>query len=149
MPASFLPSLHSFTEFYCAPKQREAPLAKASWPYGFRPSLLRRRCRRDRYGLDDRTRLKLSPVQSLRPSSKHEGCNISMYSVLPQAKSPRRGSHLGNLSAKVRSLLPIRTRSLWRATSMISNLQGRCAHEKAAEEAVEQVNLISTIDEIV
>jgi hypothetical protein len=32
---------------------------------------------------------------------------------------------------------------------MIRNLQGRCAHEKAAEEAVEQVNLISTIDEIV
>jgi hypothetical protein len=28
-------------------------------------------------------------------------------------------------------------------------LQGRCGHEKATEEAAEQENLISTIDEIV
>ena len=37
---------------------------------------------------------------------------------------------------------------LW-APRIISNLQGRCGHEKAAEEAAEQENLISTIDEIV
>ena len=30
----------------------------------------------------------------------------------------------------------------------MSNLQGLCGHEKAAEEAAEQENLISTIDEI-
>jgi hypothetical protein len=36
-----------------------------------------------------------------------------------------------------------------RAPRIISNLQGRCGHEKAAEEAAEQENLISTIDEIV
>jgi hypothetical protein len=39
--------------------------------------------------------------------------------------------------------------SLSRAPRIISNLQGRCGHEKAAEEAAEQENLISTIDEIV
>jgi len=37
----------------------------------------------------------------------------------------------------------------FRAPRIISNLQGRCAHEKAAEEAAEQENLISTNDEIV
>jgi hypothetical protein len=35
-----------------------------------------------------------------------------------------------------------------RAPRIISNLQGLCEHEKAAEEAAEQENLISTIDEI-
>ena len=38
--------------------------------------------------------------------------------------------------------------SLW-APRIISNLQGRCGHEKAAEEAAEQENLISTIVEII
>ena len=38
--------------------------------------------------------------------------------------------------------------SLW-APRIISNLQGRCGHEKAAEEAAQQENLISTIVEIV
>jgi hypothetical protein len=37
----------------------------------------------------------------------------------------------------------------FRAPRIISNLQGRCVHEKAAEEAAEQDNLISTIVEIV
>jgi hypothetical protein len=36
----------------------------------------------------------------------------------------------------------------YRAPRIISNLQGLCEHEKAAEEAAEQENLISTIDEI-
>jgi len=40
-------------------------------------------------------------------------------------------------------------RTCTRAPRIISNLQGRCGHEKAAEEAAEQENLISTIDEIV
>jgi hypothetical protein len=31
---------------------------------------------------------------------------------------------------------------------MISNLKGRCGHEKAAEEAAEQEIVVSTIDEI-
>jgi hypothetical protein len=35
------------------------------------------------------------------------------------------------------------------APRIISNLQGRCGHEKAAEEAAQQENLISTIVEIV
>jgi hypothetical protein len=35
-----------------------------------------------------------------------------------------------------------------RAPRIISKLQGLCGHEKAAEEAAEQENLISTIDEI-
>jgi len=35
------------------------------------------------------------------------------------------------------------------ASRIISDLQGCCAHEKAAEEAAEQENLISTNDEIV
>jgi hypothetical protein len=37
----------------------------------------------------------------------------------------------------------------FRAPRIISNLQGRCGHEKAAEEAAEQENLISTIVEII
>jgi hypothetical protein len=36
---------------------------------------------------------------------------------------------------------------LW-APRIISNLQGRCVHEKAAKGAEEQVNLVSTNDEI-
>jgi hypothetical protein len=36
-----------------------------------------------------------------------------------------------------------------RAPRIISNLQGRCGHEKAAEEAAQQENLISTLVEIV
>ena len=36
-----------------------------------------------------------------------------------------------------------------RAPRIISNLQGRCGHEKAAEEAALQENLISTLVEIV
>jgi hypothetical protein len=38
--------------------------------------------------------------------------------------------------------------ALW-APRIIGNLQGLCGHEIAAEEAAEQENLISTIDEIV
>jgi hypothetical protein len=37
---------------------------------------------------------------------------------------------------------------LFGAPRIISNLQGLCGHEKAAEAAAEQENLISTIDEI-
>jgi hypothetical protein len=44
---------------------------------------------------------------------------------------------------------PILFASISRAPRIISNLQGRCGHEKATEEAAEQENLISTIDEIV
>ncbi len=36
---------------------------------------------------------------------------------------------------------------LW-APRIISNLQDRCGHEKAAEVAAERENLISTIDKI-
>ena len=36
-----------------------------------------------------------------------------------------------------------------RAPRIISSLQGRCGHEKAAEEAAQQENLISTLVEIV
>jgi hypothetical protein len=37
----------------------------------------------------------------------------------------------------------------YRAPRIISSLQGRCGHEKAAEEAAQQENLISTLVEIV
>jgi len=36
----------------------------------------------------------------------------------------------------------------FRAPRIISNLQDRCGHEKAAEVAAERENLISTIDKI-
>ena len=58
------------------------------------------------------------------------------------------GKSLGCMIPIINRVLEERERGDQRAPRIISYLQGLSGHEKAAKEAAEQENLISTIDEI-
>jgi hypothetical protein len=69
---------------------------------------------------------------------------------LTKQKLTNRSLQAAHDNSQEEFLSQIQCRStLFRAPRITSNLQGRCGHEKAAEEAAEQENLISTIVEII